>query len=127
MAERPRVLCKLLDKGYQFGLTSLARVLGVPRSYQFSGYIAGGSPTLAYDQIRIAFATLIDMMAVNTPFREGNRLIMHKFIVTTISWEGKDSHMQAQYVRGEVSLRKVYFLDLIKSSRNLFAKSECPL
>ena len=121
----PEVVDNIICKGAQFVIISFENNLsGSPNSYQFSERINGCPRTLTHEQIGEAFALLLDILAVNTPYREGNRLYMHKFIVTTISWAGKDSHMQAQYVRGEVSLRRVYFLDLIKSSRNLFAKTE---
>ena len=82
----PEVVDNIICNGAQFVITSFENNLSdSPNSYQFSGRINGCPRTLTHEQVREAFATLMDMMAVNTPFREGNRLIMHKFIVTIIS------------------------------------------
>lgn len=128
----PEVVDNIICKGAQFILTSFEHNLsgnpnslsGSPNSYQFSGRIDGCPRTLTHEQIREAFALLLDILAVNTPYREGNRLYMHKFVVTSLTFDGMDANMFTQSVYGEVVLQRLYFLDLIKSSRKLFAKSE---
>ena len=49
---------------------------------------------------------------------------MHKFMVTSLTFDGMDANMFTQSVYGEVVLQRHYFLDLIESSRKLFAKTE---
>ena len=72
----PEVVDNIICKGAQFVLTSFEHNLsGSPNSYQFSGRIDGCPRTLTHDQIRTAFALLLDILAVNTPYREGNRLL----------------------------------------------------
>lgn len=121
----PEVVDNIVCRGAQFILTSFENNLsGGPNCYQFSGRIDGCPRTLTHEQIRGAFALLLDILAVNTPYREGNRLYVHKFIVTSLTFSGMDASMFTQSVYGEVVLQRRYFLDLIESSRKLFAKSE---
>ena len=121
----PEVVDNIICKGTQFVLTSFEHnLLGSSNSYQFSGRINGCPRTLTHEQIREAFALLLDILAVNTPYREGNRLYMHKFVVTSLTFGGVDANMFTQSVYGEVVLQRLYFLDLIESSRKLFAKTE---
>ena len=121
----PEVVDNIICKDAQFVLTSFENNLsGSPNSYQFSGCINGCPRTLTHEQIREAFALLLDILAVNIPYREGNRLYMHKFVVTSLTFGGVDANMFTQSVYGEVVLQRLYFLDLIESSRKLFAKTE---
>ena len=121
----PEVVDNIICKGAQFVITSFENNFsGSPNSYQFSGRINGCPRTLTHEQIREAFELLLDILAVNTPYREGNRLYMHKFVVTSLTFDGMDASMFTQSVYGEVVLQRLYFLDLIESSRKLFAKSE---
>ena len=121
----PEVVDNIICKGAQFVLTSFEHNLsGSPNSYQFSGRIDGWPRTLTHEQISKAFALLLDILAVNTPYREGNRLYMHKFVVTSLTFDGMDADMFTQSVYGEVVLQRLYFLDLIESSRKLFVKTE---
>lgn len=121
----PEVVDNIICKGAQFILTSFENNFSdSPNSYQFSGRINGCPRTLTHEQIREAFALLLDILAVNTPYREGNRLYMHKFVVTSLTFDSMDADMFTQSVYGEVVLQRLYFLDLIESSRKLFAKTE---
>ena len=121
----PEVVDNIICKGAQFVLTSFEHNLsGSPNSYQFSGRIDGWPRTLTHEQISKAFALLLDILAVNTPYRAGNRLYMHKFVVTSLTFDGMDADMFTQSVYGEVVLQRHYFLDLIESSRKLFVKTE---
>ena len=121
----PEVVDNIICKGAQFVLTSFEHNLsGSPNSYQFSGCINGCPRTLTHEQIEEAFALLLDILAVNTPYREGNRLYMHKFVVTSLTFDSMDDSMFTQSVYGEVALQRLYFLGLIESSRKLFAKTE---
>ena len=121
----PEVVDNIICKGTQFVLTSFEHNLsGSPNSYQFSGCINGCPRTLTHEQIEEAFALLLDILAVNTPYREGNKLYMHKFVVTSLTFDSMDASMFTQSVYGEVVLQRLYFLDLIESSRKIFAKSE---
>ena len=121
----PEVVDNIICKGAQFVLTSFEHnISGSSNSYQFSGCINGCPRTLTHEQIREAFALLLDILAVNTPYREGNRLYMHKFVVTSLTFDGMDANMFTQSVYGEVVLQRLYFLDLIESSRKIFAKTE---
>ena len=121
----PEVVDNIICKGAQFVITSFENNLsGSSNSYQFSGRIDRCPRTLTHDQIREAFALLLDILAVNTPYREGNRLYMHKFVVISLTFGGVDANMFTQSVYGEVVLQRLYFLDLIESSRKLFAKTE---
>ena len=121
----PEVVDNIICKGAQFVLTSFEHnISGSSNSYRFSGRINGCPRTLTHEQIREAFALLLDILAVNTPYREGNRLYMHKFVVTSLTFDGMDANMFTQSVYGEVVLQRLYFLDLIETSRKLFAKTE---
>ena len=121
----PEVVDNIICKGAQFILTSFENNFSdSPNSYQFSGRINGCPRTLTHEQIREAFALLLDILAVNTPYREGNRLYMHKFVVTSLTFDSMGASMFTQSVYGEVVLQRLYFLDLIESSRKLFAKTE---
>ena len=121
----PEVVDNIVCKGARFVLTSFEHnISGSPNCYQFSGCINGCSRTLTHDQISTAFALLLDILAVNTPYREGNRLYVRKFMVTSLTFDGMDASMFTQSVYGEVVLQRLYFLDLIEYSRKLFAKSE---
>lgn len=128
ISKQSKVLYRITYEGAQFSLSSFElisfnHISGPFSSYRFSGHISGYSRTFTYDQVSTAFAKLMDIMAVNTPFRYGNRLIVHKFVVTDMTLHGVNSHTSSQYVCGETLLQRIHFLDLIKSSRKLFARS----